>query len=157
MRILLYMPSFVMLYLYLALKATHLIGAICWFAGLFYLPRLFVYHAMLPNEDQVGDDRFKVMERKLYRGIMTPAMLITLAAGTGMLLVNSYTLSAPWLHFKLTVVVLLVGYHHMCGKFMRRFQAGENQKSHVWFRWFNEAPVFALLAIVILAVFKPVF
>ncbi|CDF86090.1 hypothetical protein PKB_4770 [Pseudomonas knackmussii B13] len=139
--------------LYLWIKAFHLIAVICWFAGLFYLPRLFVYHAM--SEDQASRERFSVMERKLYRGIMGPSMILTILFGAWMLYLNPAWLSQGWLHAKLTLVVLLIGYHHACGAMLKRFARGENKRSHVFYRWFNEVPVIFLLAIVILVVIKP--
>lgn len=140
--------------LYLWLKALHIIAIVCWFAGLFYLPRLFVYHAM--SEDAVSRERFQTMERKLYRGIMMPSMIATLAFGIGMIALNPALFSTGgWLHAKLALVVLLIGYHHVCGAQMKRFARNENTRSHVFYRWFNEAPVLLLLAIVILVVVKP--
>ncbi|HTN30759.1 MAG TPA: protoporphyrinogen oxidase HemJ [Pseudomonas sp.] len=140
--------------LYLWLKALHIIAMVCWFAGLFYLPRLFVYHAM--SEDQASRDRFCIMERKLYRGIMLPSLLATVILGLTMLWLNPGVFaSGGWMHAKLTLVVLLIGYHHMCGAQLKRFARGETPHSHVYFRWFNEVPVLFLLAIVILAVVKP--
>jgi len=139
--------------LYLWLKALHIISMVCWFAGLFYLPRLFVYHSM--SEDAVSRERFCVMERKLYRGIMLPAMVATLIFGIGLVSIVTGYLSQGWLHAKLTLVFLLIGYHHVCGAQVKRFARGENGRSHVFYRWFNEIPVLILLAIVILVVVKP--
>ncbi|MET1077216.1 MAG: protoporphyrinogen oxidase HemJ [Pseudomonas sp.] len=139
--------------LYLWLKALHIIALVCWFAGLFYLPRLFVYHAL--SEDEPSRQRFCIMERKLYRGIMLPSMIATLAFGLSLLYLNPAWLSMGWMHAKLTLVVLLIGYHHLCGAQLKRFARGENTRSHVYYRWFNELPVLALLAIVILVVVKP--
>ncbi|MCQ4322691.1 protoporphyrinogen oxidase HemJ [Stutzerimonas stutzeri] len=139
--------------LYLWLKALHIVAIVCWFAGLFYLPRLFVYHAM--SEDAISRERFQVMERKLYRGIMIPSMVATLAFGIGMIALNPALFSGGWLHAKLALVVLLIGYHHMCGAQLKRFARDENTRSHVFYRWFNEFPVVLLLAIVILVVIKP--
>ena len=139
--------------LYLWLKALHIVAIVCWFAGLFYLPRLFVYHAM--SEDAISRERFQVMERKLYRGIMIPSMVATLAFGVGMIALNPALFSGGWLHAKLALVVLLIGYHHMCGAQLKRFARDENTRSHVFYRWFNEFPVLLLLAIVILVVIKP--
>ncbi|BBT14585.1 protoporphyrinogen oxidase HemJ [Pseudomonas otitidis] len=139
--------------LYLWLKAFHIIAVVCWFAGLFYLPRLFVYHA--GAEDQPSRERFCIMERKLYRGIMGPSMIATLLLGGAMLYLNPGWFSQGWLHAKLTLVVLLIGYHHACGAMLKRFARGENARSHVFYRWFNEVPVLFLLAIVILVVVKP--
>lgn len=139
--------------LYLWIKALHIIALVCWFAGLFYLPRLFVYHAQ--SEDTVSRERFILMERKLYRGIMLPSMLATLVFGIVLLVQNPGWLSQGWMHTKLALVFLLVGYHHMCGAMLKRFARGENKHSHVFYRWFNEAPVLILIAIVILVVIKP--
>lgn len=139
--------------LYLWIKALHIVAMVCWFAGLFYLPRLFVYHSM--SEDAVSRERFNVMQRKLYRGIMTPAMIATLILGLWLVWQVPGYLSQPWLHIKLTLVFLLVGYHHVCGAQVKRFARGENGKSHVFYRWFNEIPVVILLAVVILVVVKP--
>ncbi|WP_019341355.1 protoporphyrinogen oxidase HemJ [Stutzerimonas stutzeri] len=140
--------------LYLWLKALHIVAIVCWFAGLFYLPRLFVYHAM--SEDAISRERFQVMERKLYRGIMIPSMVATLAFGIGMIALNPALFSSGgWLHAKLALVALLIGYHHMCGAQLKRFARDENTRSHVFYRWFNEFPVLLLLAIVILVVIKP--
>ncbi|QKZ07045.1 protoporphyrinogen oxidase HemJ [Pseudomonas eucalypticola] len=139
--------------LYLWIKAFHIISIVCWFAGLFYLPRLFVYHAS--SEDEVGKQRFMVMERKLYRGIMGPSMVATLVFGAWLVYLIPGYLTQGWLHAKLALVVLLIGYHHMCGAQVKRFARGENTRSHVFYRWFNEVPVLFLLAIVILVVVKP--
>ncbi|MDF3843345.1 protoporphyrinogen oxidase HemJ [Pseudomonas citronellolis] len=139
--------------MYLWIKALHIVAVVCWFAGLFYLPRLFVYHAM--SEDAASHERFQVMERKLYRGIMGPSMILTILLGAWMLYLTPGWLSQGWLHAKLTLVVLLIGYHHACGAMLKRFARGENRRSHVFFRWFNEVPVLFLLAIVILVVVKP--
>ena len=136
-------------------KALHIIFVVTWFSAMFYLPRLFVYHAM--TEDQAGKDRFKIMERKLYRGIMTPSALLTLIFGIW--LVSYYPLdqiaSMVWLHAKLTLVLLLFAYHGICGSMVRKFAADKNERSHTYYRWFNELPVLALIAIVILVVVKP--
>ncbi|HET8903875.1 MAG TPA: protoporphyrinogen oxidase HemJ [Saccharospirillum sp.] len=139
--------------LYLWLKAFHIIAVITWFAALFYLPRLFVYHAMA--EDSISRERFKVMERKLYRGIMTPSSVVAVVLGIAMLVVNPAWLSMGWMHAKLFLVVLLLGYHHACGRLLKRFAADDNRHSHKWYRWFNEAPVLVLVGIVLLVVLKP--
>jgi putative membrane protein len=125
---------------------------ITWFAGLFYLPRLFVYHAMA--EDGASRERFKVMERKLYRGIMTPSALLAVALGLWLWL-GWFRGTGGWLHAKLGLVVLLVAYHLWCGALLRAFAAERNRRSHVWFRWFNEVPVVILFATVLLVVLKP--
>ncbi|WP_296252201.1 protoporphyrinogen oxidase HemJ [Pseudomonas sp. UBA4194] len=139
--------------LYLWIKALHIVSIVCWFAGLFYLPRLFVYHAQ--SEDAVSRDRFSLMERKLYRGIMGPAMIATFVFGIWLVMLSPGWMSQGWMHVKLTLVVLLTGYHHVCGAQVKRFARGENKRSHVFFRWFNEIPVLILLAVVILVVVKP--
>jgi putative membrane protein len=140
--------------LYLWLKALHVVAIICWFAGLFYLPRLFVYHAM--SVDTISQERFVVMERKLYRGIMLPSMIATLLFGLGMIALNPALFSSGgWLHAKLALVALLIVYHHVCGAQVKRFARNENTRSHVFYRWFNEFPVLLLLAIVVLVIVKP--
>ena len=134
-------------------KALHIIFVITWFAGLFYLPRLFVYHAMTDNP--ACHERFKIMERKLYR-FTTPSMALTIVLG-GILLVPNWSIyvSFGWIYIKLVFVVLLIAYHLWCGKIVKTFANDANTKSHTWYRWFNEAPVLALFVIVILAVVKP--
>ena len=138
------------------LKAWHLIGMVTWFAGLFYLPRLFVYHAM--SDDQTSIERFKVMERKLFYGITTPGGIFTLVFGLWML--HDYAWAAfgshLWLQVKLVLLAILVAYHLYCGKLLADFKHDRNRRSHVWYRWFNELPVVLLIAIVLLAVLKPV-
>lgn len=138
------------------LKAWHLIGMVTWFAGLFYLPRLFVYHTM--SDDQTSRDRFKIMERKLFYGITTPGGIFTLVFGLWML--HDYAWDAwggqLWLTLKLALIGLLIAYHIYCGKLVRDFRDDRNTRSHVWYRWFNELPVLVLIAIVLLAVLKPV-
>jgi putative membrane protein len=135
------------------IKAFHIIAMVCWFAGLFYLPRLFVYHAACP--DQPGRERFKVMERKLYRGITTPSMVATLVFGFWLISYTPGYLSQGWLQAKLVLIALLVVYHFYCGRLVRIFRTDQNRRSHVFYRWFNEMPVLALVAIVILASVKP--
>ena len=133
-------------------KALHIVFVVTWFAGLFYLPRLFVYHAMA--EDRASIERFKVMERKLYRGIMTPSALLAVAFGLWLWL--AWVRGAGgWLHAKLALVMLLIAYHLWCGALLRAFAADRNRRSHVWLRWFNEVPVVILLATVLLVVLKP--
>lgn len=138
------------------LKALHVVAVVCWFAGLFYLPRLFVYHAM--SEDRISLERFEIMERKLYRGIMWPSMLATWLLGLSMLALgwSSYS-SQHWLHLKLALVLALTGYHLACGHFRQQLLHNPQVRSHVYWRWFNEAPVLILLAVVILVVVKPQF
>jgi putative membrane protein len=134
-------------------KALHLIFMVTWFAGLFYLPRLYVYHAM--SDDQASIDRFKIMERKLYFGIMTPGMALTLVFGIGLLFYNNY-LDQLWIQIKLGLIAVLVIYHIHCGKLLLDFKHDRNTRSHVYFRWYNEFPVIFLIAIIFLAVLRPV-
>ena len=133
------------------IKSIHIIFMVTWFAGLFYLPRLFVYHAMCT--DLAGIDRFKVMERKLYYGIMTPGALLTIIFGTWLWL--GYGFSGLWLYVKLALVILLIAYHIYCGKLLLDFKHDRNRHSHIYYRWFNEIPVIILFAVVILVVVKP--
>ncbi|USZ15343.1 protoporphyrinogen oxidase HemJ [Moraxella sp. FZFQ2102] len=136
------------------IRAFHIISMVCWFAGIFYLPRLFVYHAM--SDDQTSQERFAIMERKLYRGIMTPSMIATWGFGLSMIaLAPSVYLSQGWLHIKLALVILLTIYHLACGRFRLRLVNEPQYKSHVYWRWFNEIPVIILISVVILAVVKP--
>ncbi|WP_027330500.1 protoporphyrinogen oxidase HemJ [Marinimicrobium agarilyticum] len=135
-------------------KAFHLIAVVCWFAALFYLPRLFVYHAM--SEDTTSRERFKVMERKLYRGIATPSLIATVLLGLWLSSGNwDYYRESGWYWLKMTLVAILVVYHFVCGQFLVQFREDRCQRSHVFFRWFNEFPVFLLIGIIILAVVKP--
>lgn len=134
----------------LTVKALHIIFVVSWFAGLFYLPRLFVNHAMA--EDAATRERLAIMERKLY-GFVTPIGII--AVSLGLWLWQGYGFGGGWLHVKTTLVIFLIAYHLYCGKLMRDFAAGRNTRSHVWFRVFNEVPVVALVAVVFLTVLKP--
>jgi len=136
-------------------KSFHLICVVTWFAALFYLPRLFVYHAM--SEDQASNERFKIMERKLYRGIMTPSAVLALFFGGWLLSYYSWESIAVmhWLHVKLILVALLFVYHGYCGRLLKQFKNDENTRSHVFYRWFNELPVLVLISVIILAVVKP--
>jgi putative membrane protein len=139
---------------FLWLKAFHIIAVVTWFAAIFYLPRLFVYHA--DATDTISRERFKIMERKLYRGIMTPSMIIVIALGAWMIALNpDFYLFQGWLHAKLTLVTLLVVYHFYCGHLLKIFRDDRNERSHVFYRWFNEIPVFLLLGIIILVVVRP--
>ena len=131
-------------------KTLHIIFMITWFAGLFYLPRLFVYHAM--SKDQISLDRFKIMERKLFWGIMTPGGILTIIFGIYLIQFHQILL---WLQLKIFLVFLLVLYHIWCGKIMYDFKNGINSHGHVWYRVFNEIPVIMLIVIIYLVVFKP--
>lgn len=134
--------------------AFHIISVICWFAAIFYLPRLFVYHAMA--EDAIGRERFKIMERKLYRGIATPSMVATLFFGFWLFSLSpQYFIAAPWFQVKIILVILLIGYHFCCRHFLNQFRRDANTRSHVFYRWFNEIPVLMLVGIVIMVIVKP--
>ena len=139
----------------LLLKTLHLIGMVCWFAALFYLPRLYVYHAM--SEDQISKDRFIIMERKLFFGIMTPAAIITIGCGLALFIkyIEFYK-AATWLHIKMTLILGLIAFHIWCGKVWFDFKKEANKHSHVFYRWMNELPVVLLIVIIVLAVYKPV-
>jgi putative membrane protein len=136
------------------IKAIHVIFMVTWFAGLFYLPRLYVYHAMPENSGSFA--LFKIMERRLF-AIMTIGAAITLVFGLIMLALNwQYLMVAThWFHAKLLLIVLLLGYHHACYKLMIKFRNDTNTHDHKWYRWFNEAPSVLLIVIVILAIVKP--
>lgn len=137
------------------LKALHLIFMVTWFAGLFYLPRLFVYHAM--SEDSISKERFKIMERKLYYGITTPGALLTVLFGLltlGQMGWSAYS-GSYWLQVKLGLVLLLIIYHLYCGVLLQDFKHDRNKHGHIWYRWFNEIPVILLIAIIILVVVRP--
>lgn len=131
-------------------KTFHLIFVVSWFAGLFYLPRLFVNHAMV--QDAATLERLTLMEYKLYR-FMTP--IAVLALGFGLWLWLGYGFAGGWLHAKLALVTVLIVYHLYCGRLVKEFARGSNVRSHVWYRWFNELPVLILLVVTILVVVKP--
>lgn len=143
---------------FLWVKALHIIAIVCWFAALFYLPRLFVYHAM--SHDAISHERFIVMERKLYRGIMWPAMLGTLITGHFLIslgdTVNHYH-QALWFYIKISLVGLLVIYHLSCGYYRKKLALNAHYKSHQFWRFFNELPTVILIAVIILVVVKPHF
>ena len=133
------------------IKSCHIIFMVTWFAGLFYLPRLFVYHAM--SEDAPSRERFKLMERKLFYGIMTPGAVLTIAFGLWLWL--GYGFYGGWLHAKMALVAVLVAYHAYCGKLMVDFKHDRNRHGHVFYRWLNELPVVLLIAIVLLVELQP--
>lgn len=136
------------------IKALHIFFMVAWFAGIFYLPRLFVNHAMTEAEDV--KKQLTIMERKLYRFI-TPFAILTLVFGAWLLIDYAWAAykGSLWLHLKLALVALLYAYHVYCGHLVKVFAAGKNTRSHVFYRFFNEAPVLLLLAVVLLAVVKP--
>lgn len=136
------------------IKAFHIIAVVTWFAALFYLPRLFVYHSM--SEDETSRERFKIMERKLYRGIATPSMVVVILLGAWMSHLNwAWYSQTGWYWCKLILVAILMGYHHACAVYMRQLKEDRCRKSHVFFRWFNEFPVLLLVGIILLVVVKP--
>ena len=135
-------------------KALHLIFMVTWFSGLFYLPRLFVYHAM--SDDKISIDRFKVMEKKLFYGIATPGGLLTIIFGFCLLVSNGMTSYSGqlWLSLKMILIAVLVLYHIYCFSLLQDFKYNRNKHTHIWYRWFNEVPVLILVGIVLLAVIK---
>lgn len=137
--------------LYLWLKSLHIISMVTWFGGLFYLPRLFVYHAL--SDDTISRERFKLMERKLFYVIMTPGAVLTVIFG--LWLWWSQGFSGLWLMLKLGLVLILVVYHIYCGILLTDFKHDRNRHSHLFYRWLNELPILLLIAIVLLVVFKP--
>ncbi|MDE2417141.1 MAG: CopD family protein [Burkholderiales bacterium] len=137
-------------------KSFHIVFVASWFAGLFYLPRIFVNLAMVPPGSEAERARLLLMARKLMRFtnlLMVPAVALGLWLWIGYGI--GWGPGNAWMHAKLTTVVLVLGYHHACGRLLRKFELGMVQRSHVWFRWFNEIPVLMLLAAVILVVVKP--
>ena len=140
--------------MYLWLKAFHIISVITWFAGIFYLPRLFVYHAAC--EDEISLERFKVMEHKLYRLIMMPSMVITLALGLTMLAIGWQGLSVQaWVWVKIVLVGLIIAYHFHCGYIIKTFAEDRQQRSERFFRIYNELPVLVLIPVILLVVLQP--
>jgi putative membrane protein len=138
----------------LYIKSFHIIFMVTWFAGIFYLPRLFVYHAQ--TEDTISKERFKVMERKLYHGIMMPSMVITIVLGIWLWMGYGIGRGQGWMHAKLTLVGVLVVYQMYLGKLMKDFRLDRNKHGHVFYRWLNEFPALpALIGIVILVIVKP--
>jgi len=138
------------------LKSFHIIFMVTWFAGLFYLPRLYVYHAQA--DDDISIERFKIMERKLFWGIMTPGAVITIILGIALIAQlggMSYLAEATWLQAKLGLILILLAYHVWCGKLLKAFKNDINTHSHIWYRWFNEFPVILIIPIVIFVVVKP--
>jgi protoporphyrinogen IX oxidase len=133
-------------------KSFHIIFMVTWFAGLFYLPRLFVYHAAA--QDRISLERFKVMERRLFWGIMTPGAVLTILFGVWLWL-GWFRGATGWLHAKIALVAVLAVYHVWCWRLVKAFAAARNTKSERWYRWFNEFPTLVLVATVLLVVFKP--
>jgi protoporphyrinogen IX oxidase len=143
---------------YLWFKSFHIVAFVSWFAGLFYLPRLFVYHAEANEQPEavrnILRQQYSIMEKRLYGIIMTPAMLVTLAMAIGMLVISPDLLKETWLHVKMALVLVLVGYHYYCKRVIGQLEAGETPLSAQQFRWLNEFPTFFLVVIVMLAIFK---
>lgn len=138
---------------FLWLKALHIIFVVCWFAGIFYLPRLFVYFALSEHEE--AQAQLLMMQRKLYR-FMSLLAVLAIVFGLALALTNvGFYLSQPWFLLKLLLVAVLVVYHLVCGRYIKRFEVGEPPRPHIFYRWFNEAPVILLFAIVLLVVLKP--
>ncbi len=136
----------------LVVKTLHIVFMVTWFAGLFYLPRLFVYHCLAT--DPIGIERFKVMERKLYRGIMTPAAVLTVVFGFWLMF--GYGITGSWLYAKIALVVILVAHHLWLGRLLAAFAADRNTHSDRFYRWINEIPALPILvAVVYLVVAKP--
>lgn len=138
--------------LYPWIKAFHIVFIASWFAGLFYLPRIYVNLAM--ETEPAASARLLLMANKLYR-FMTILMIPALALGLMLWLGYGIGQGSLWMHAKLLLVLLLIGYHHMCKSLLKKFERGENVRSHVWYRWFNEMPVLGMFAVVILVVVKP--
>lgn len=137
------------------LKALHIIFVVTWFAGLFYLPRLFVYHTEVSKENPMYQ-RFCVMEHKLFWAIMTPSAILTVLFGGGLLTYWHHALTqSGWLHTKILLVAFLIVYHIFCWRHMKNFKQQNNQKTHVYYRIFNEIPAVILVMIVFLVVLKP--
>lgn len=136
----------------LVLKALHISLVVAWFAGLFYLPRIFVNLAMVPADSVAERDRLLLMARKLYR-FMTPLGFLAVALGLGLWF--GFGFSGGWLHAKTALVAVLIAYHWHCGRLLRAFEAGASTRGHVWFRFYNELPVLVLFAVVFLVVLKP--
>jgi len=134
------------------IKALHIVFISSWFAGLFYLPRIFVNLAM--ETDATANQRLLLMAQKLYR-FMTILMMPALALGLILWLYYGIGKDSMWMHLKVALVFVLIGYHHVCKRILRQFERGENTRSHVWYRWFNEMPVLGMFAVVILVVVKP--
>lgn len=136
------------------IKALHIISMVAWFAGLFYLPRLFVYHT--DTKDEISIERFKLMEYRLYYYIMAPAALFTLLFGVILFSLSAnYYATATWMHLKLGLVTLLILFHLYCGKCLRDFKYDNNQHSSLFYRWLNELPTLLLIAIVLITEIRP--
>lgn len=137
------------------IRAFHIIAVMAWVAGLLYLPRLFVYHAQAAQGSELSET-FKIMERRLYKIIMNPAMMAAWVFGGAMLYVRwEYFMTQGWMHGKLTLIILMTGLHHVMGKYVKIFAADKNEKSAKFFRILNEIPTALMILIIILAVAEP--
>ncbi|KAM3100253.1 protoporphyrinogen oxidase HemJ [Phormidesmis sp. 146-35] len=143
---------------YLWFKAFHIVGIVCWFAGLFYLPRLFVYHAEANEQPEparsILKNQYQIMEKRLYRIIMTPALILTIVMAIGLVHTEPDVLKQPWLHIKLALVAALLVYDHLCLRIMKKLAADTCNMTGQQFRWFNEFPTVLFVIIVMLAIFK---
>jgi protoporphyrinogen IX oxidase len=143
---------------YLWFKAFHIVGIVCWFAGLFYLPRLFVYHAEANEQPEparsILKNQYQIMEKRLYRIIMTPALILTIVMAIGLVYTEPDVLKQPWLHFKLALVAALLVYDHLCLRIMKKLATDTCTLTGQQFRWFNEFPTVLFVIIVMLAIFK---
>ena len=145
---------------YETVKALHIIFMVCWFAGLFYLPRLFVYHAMIDDDEPKANERYKTQERKLYR-FVTPFMIGTVGFGVWLVVLlggehlGAFFKTSGWLHAKLAAVLLLVAYHFYLGHVVKVFARDENRRGHKFYRFVNEVPTLLFFAVVFLVVLKP--
>ncbi|AFY74500.1 TIGR00701 family protein [Synechococcus sp. PCC 7502] len=143
---------------YLWFKSFHIVGIVAWFAGMFYLPRLFVYHAEAYEQPEparsILKSQYEIMEKRLYRIIMTPAMLLTVLMAIGLIYTEPEILKETWLHIKLGFVLILLGYHHLCARLMKKLAKDECKWTGQQFRWFNEVPTVLFVLIVLLVIFK---
>jgi protoporphyrinogen IX oxidase len=138
----------------LMIKAFHIMAMVAWFSGLFYLPRLFVYHA--ETTDALSIARFKIMERRLYYGITWPAAILTTSLGIWLIFYNlPFYLKAAWMHAKISLVILVWAYHLLCGHYLLKFSKDNNKRSAFFYRIFNEIPTLLLIGIILLVVVKP--
>jgi protoporphyrinogen IX oxidase len=143
---------------YFWFKSFHLVGLVAWFAGLFYLPRLFVYHAEAYEQPEPAQgilkSQYQIMEKRLYRIIMTPALLLTILMAIGLVYTEPEVMKETWLQVKLVFVIILLGYHYLCGRLMKKLAVDECKWTGQQFRWFNEVPTIFFVLIVMLAIFK---
>ncbi len=143
---------------YFWFKAFHIVGMVAWFAGMFYLPRLFVYHAEAYEQSEPAQsilkNQYQIMEKRLYSIIMTPAMLVTIAMAIAIIYTEPDVIKETWLHIKIALVLVLLAFHHVCGRIIKKLAADECKITGQQFRWFNEFPTVFFVIVVMLAVFK---